>query len=75
MWMALCTTAFTLCVATRSRCSPSDKRLAAVFTGSSRPFSGDVPVQTDLADQAIAVPVRCRVSLCSQEIALMHSST
>ena len=48
--------AFTLCVGTRSRRSPADKPPAAVFTCSSRPFSGDVPVQTDLADQA-AVPV------------------
>ena len=65
--MALCTVAFTLCAGIHSRRSPSDEGLAAVPTGSQRPFAGDVSVQAFLAEGAAAsgiigdpVPVSCR---------------
>ena len=59
--MALCTAAFrslscafTLGAGTRSRRSPSDKRLAAVLAGSPWPFDGDVLMRTFHTNQAVA---------------------
>ena len=77
---ALCTVAFTslfwaftLCAGTRSRRSPSDKRIAAVLAGSRGPSTA-----MSLCRQTLQTKQECPStsrSLCSQWIALMYSST